>query len=107
MQENMWQAFCGKYVKVGVFLTEINFLAVRPLFMAYYKEVQCTVVSETKRSDSGGYMGGIWRNEKRYEEKRNCAFSDLSVGHVPFAWRLYQQIREEGAGILSSLVSVR
>ena len=22
--------------------------------MAYYKEVQCTVVSETKRSDSGG-----------------------------------------------------
>ena len=25
----MWQAFCGKYVKVGVFLTEINFLAVR------------------------------------------------------------------------------
>ena len=29
MQENMWQAFCGKYVKVGVFSTEINFLAVR------------------------------------------------------------------------------
>ena len=28
MQENMWQAFCGKYVKVGVFSTEINFLAV-------------------------------------------------------------------------------
>lgn len=23
MQKNMWQAFCGKYVKVGVFSTEI------------------------------------------------------------------------------------
>ena len=24
MQENMWQTFCGKYVKVGVFSTEFK-----------------------------------------------------------------------------------
>ena len=32
-------------------------------------------------------MGGIWRNEKRYEEKRNGTFSDRSAGHVPFPGR--------------------
>ena len=99
MQKNMWQAFCGKYVKVGSILRLKIFLAER--LYSWHTIRKCSVPWFLKQI--GQISGGTWVEyggmRSDMKKKGMVLFSDRSAGHVPFPGRLYQQIREEGTGI--------